>query len=75
MLKQAQLILACNAGKGNAKVTKAGLVGKKRKADALLGQETEGPEPSETGLSEASGLPGTTETSARCMVALCACCC
>lgn len=53
------------AGKGGSKTLKNGLRGVKRKAHALL--DREGAEPSETGLSDGSALPGTTETSARCM--------
>ena len=54
-------------GKGGSKAAKGAPAGIKRKAHTLLDGEGEGPEPSEAGPSEASVLPGTTETSARCM--------
>lgn len=61
------MLFAFAVGKGGSKAAKGAPAGIKRKAHALLDGEGEGPEPSEAGLSEASVLPGTTETSARCM--------
>ena len=56
----------CVVGKSSSKGVKSGLLGVKRKMEAIVGKEAEGPEPSETCLNETSAVPATTETSARC---------
>ena len=56
-----------HAGKGGGRGGKTSVAGVKRGADALFQKDWENAaEPSEVALSEASGIPATTEASARC---------